>query len=224
MSQPPDDLLDIFWVEAAEYLAALNQILLQLEVAAPGDDQRDQLREVSRIAHSLKGAARAVGQTAIETLAHQMEEVFDLTLAGALTLSPAVCDALYDSLDMIQLFASDEGADDATVAAVLGQLTALTQLEAEGHPRAAEADGKGTAATVKAGTPDERADRRGPQLIEPDLPPSPGDRPAAPVRAAKSPSIKDTLSLSPAGPRATADTVRVSLSKLDQLMGQARTC
>jgi len=105
VTTPPDDLLSIFWVEAADYLEALNRLLLQLEVAAPGDDAIPRLREVTRIAHSLKGAARAVGQTAIETLAHHMEDLFDLALAGRLTLNPGVCDALYDSLDVIQLIA-----------------------------------------------------------------------------------------------------------------------
>jgi len=177
VTTPPDDLLSIFWVEAADYLEALNRLLLQLEVAAPGDDAIPRLREVTRIAHSLKGAARAVGQTAIETLAHHMEDLFDLALAGRLTLNPGVCDALYDSLDVIQLIA-----DGAPVSPEV--------VEEAVHGLQSVASGDGSAAGD--GQP-------GGTAVE--LSAMPGDSPAAAVHA-------------------TGDTVRVSLGKLDQLMGQ----
>ncbi len=50
MTNPPEDLLNIFWVEATEYLEALNAILLQLEVAGPEENHTAELREISRIA------------------------------------------------------------------------------------------------------------------------------------------------------------------------------
>lgn len=125
MTKPPDDLLAIFWVEAAEYLEALNRILLTLEVADEQTDSTGDLREVARIAHSLKGAARAVGQHQIETLAHSMEDVFDSTLDGKLSLTPAVCDALYDSLDLIQVISGSGDLDDDMVAGAVDNMRAL---------------------------------------------------------------------------------------------------
>lgn len=169
MTTPSDDLLAIFWGEAADYLEALNRILLQLEVTAPGDDAASRLREVARIAHSLKGAARAVGQTAIEKLAHHMEDIFGLALAGQLALTPAVCDALYDGLDLIQLFAEGSAVSpDLVEQAVHGLQTAASKHAA--------------AETVEL-----------------------------------SAALPEVL---PAATYTTDDTVRVSLNKLDQLMGQ----
>ena len=177
MPQPPDDLLNIFWVEAAEYLETLNRMLMQLEVAPPEKDHAADVREVSRIAHSLKGAARAVGQSTIETLAHQMEELFDGVLAGALTLTPSVCDVLYDSLDIIQMIADGSPVTPEIIAQALQQMEAV------------------------AGSTDVTDAKR--QTLQIELPPLPAeDMPGG-------------------GPPTGGDTVRVSLAKIDRLMGQA---
>ncbi len=184
MTKPPDDLLAIFWVEANEYLESLNRLLLALEVADPAADASADLREVTRIAHSLKGAARAVGQTQIETLAHSMEDIFERAQAGRLALEPAVCDALYDGLDLMQLISSSGTLDEETVSGAVQGMRAL--LDGAGPGKAA----------------------------------SPAVKPAAPPV----PRAEDE----PPGARATAtltrvsaeDTVRVSLNKVDQLMGQ----
>ena len=47
----------------------------------------------------------------LEKLAHQMEDAFDLVVAGRMALTPPVCDALYDNLDVIQLVAGGDEAD-----------------------------------------------------------------------------------------------------------------
>ncbi|GAB4572169.1 MAG: hybrid sensor histidine kinase/response regulator [Anaerolineae bacterium] len=132
MTKPPDDLLKIFWVEASEYLESLNRLVLALEVATPEDDTTAELREVTRIAHSLKGAARTVGQTQIESLAHRMEDVFERALNQHLALSPTVCDALYDALDLIQMISSSGEVPAESLQATLDMLQAL--LEETGQP------------------------------------------------------------------------------------------
>lgn len=197
VSQVPDNILSIFWVEAAEYLESLNQILLLLEVAQPGDDQNANLREVSRIAHSLKGAARAVGQTTIESLSHQMETVFDAALAGQLALEPEVCDALYDSLDVIQGISSEREIDPEVVAQVLEQLTkfAAAQYDSSSNNRPASPA----------------------PVAEQEVPPHPTTRKTQTALIAPSP-IHTTDDLAPA--HHGEDTVRVRISKLDELMGQ----
>ncbi len=204
MTRPPDDLLNIFWVEANEYLDALNQILLQLEVASPEDDTTANLREVSRIAHSLKGAARAVGQESIERIAHKMEDLFDLTLDGALTLSPTICDALYDGLDVIQLYSGGGEPEPDTIEAVVQQLVALAGSGDTGSQDGNRSpkhlpEPKRQTVMIRSLAVDQGAH-------------SPSSPPEAP---------KAIPTLTTAVMRATEDTVRVSLSKLEQLMGQA---
>src|SRR2546427_2118971 len=69
-------LLVMFAVEAREHLEAMNRHLLALE-QGPRREGRERLRaELSREAHSLKGAARAVNRTDVESLAHALEDLF----------------------------------------------------------------------------------------------------------------------------------------------------
>ncbi len=120
MSHPADsDLLGIFRDEVGEYLATLNSALLQLETTAA---DAEAMRELNRVAHSMKGAARAVGLKVVETIAHYMEDVFDAALNGHLSLSPDVCDLLYDGLDLIQSAVDGAASDEDALAPVLARL------------------------------------------------------------------------------------------------------
>ena len=61
-------LLETFEIEAAEHVQALSSGLVELE-NAPAAERRTQVVEaVFRSAHSLKGAARAVGLAEIESV------------------------------------------------------------------------------------------------------------------------------------------------------------
>ncbi len=107
----PDDLselLAIYAEEAAEHLATLNQALLALETSRDPADQRAKIEALGRAAHSLKGASRAVGMTAVEIISHHMESVFDTIERGGLTLSPSTADILYDAFDSLEAILSGE--------------------------------------------------------------------------------------------------------------------
>ncbi len=69
------ELRDLFKIECAEHLQRLSDGLLRLE-KNPTDLAT--LEEVFREAHSLKGAARMVGVSDIETLAHQFEDILGM--------------------------------------------------------------------------------------------------------------------------------------------------
>jgi two-component system chemotaxis sensor kinase CheA len=118
------DLLSIFWTEAGDYLQRLNYGLLQLETGQI-EALDDALCEMNRLAHSLKGAARAVGINVIETLAHYMEEVFHAALHTHFRLSPEVCDLLYDGLDLIQNVINGEENPTDILAEVLTRMEQL---------------------------------------------------------------------------------------------------
>jgi two-component system chemotaxis sensor kinase CheA len=128
-------LLQIFWEEAREHLQTLNDALLQVEMTSPADKDKIHalVKEMNRVAHSLKGAARAVGISRIETIGHYMEEVFAEALHGALTLSPEVCDVLYDGLDVVQGIADEQEPDEESLA---NTLMRLEQLVAQSLPNA----------------------------------------------------------------------------------------
>src|SRR5258708_35842092 len=65
-----------FKVEADEHLQAIAAGLLGLEKTPAPDAQRKIVETVFRAAHSLKGAARAVDFTEIESLCELLEDVF----------------------------------------------------------------------------------------------------------------------------------------------------
>ena len=94
------ELLQTFAVEAAEHLQTLNQSLLQLERVSDAQRGQELLQEAFRAAHSLKGSARTVGIKDIEGLAAAIESILQSARDEKLTLDPAICDVLYDTLDI----------------------------------------------------------------------------------------------------------------------------
>ena len=93
------ELRDLFKVECSEHLQVLENGLLRLE-KEPGD--KATLEEVFREAHSLKGAARMVGVTDVETIGHKFEDILGSAKSGKTVLTSDVIDRLYKGLDSIR--------------------------------------------------------------------------------------------------------------------------
>jgi two-component system chemotaxis sensor kinase CheA len=148
-------------------LQKLNETLLQLERQPDDAVRQPLLQEIFRSAHSLKGAARAVSLTDIETLAHVMETVLQQSRDAQLELTPVVCDALYDALDAIQQML---GGEAVSIEPISARLIALTKGE-----------------TVPPSPPPPKEEKT---VVEHSLVPS-------------------------------EETIRVAVSKLDDLMAQA---
>src|ERR1700753_4122725 len=66
-------LMGLFLVELEDHERTLERDLLALERETGEDTRRELLENVFRAAHSLKGAARAVHATTIETICHRLE-------------------------------------------------------------------------------------------------------------------------------------------------------
>ena len=64
-----EEYRDLFLAEANEYLQNLNRCLLEMEKKP----QKEQLTEMFRAAHSLKGMAGTMGYDLISGLTHEME-------------------------------------------------------------------------------------------------------------------------------------------------------
>ncbi len=88
-------LLATFKVEAREHIEAMSTGLVELEKASAPERQKEIIETVFREAHSLKGAARAVNLTKVETVCQSLESVFSKLTSGALTLSPELFDSLH---------------------------------------------------------------------------------------------------------------------------------
>ncbi len=90
-----------FKVEAAEHLQAIAAGLLELEQTPASEARRKIVETVFRAAHSLKGAARAVDFTEIESLCQSLEDVFAAWKRQESAPSPTTFDTLHRTLDAI---------------------------------------------------------------------------------------------------------------------------
>lgn len=195
-----------FKVEAGEHLHAMSSGLLALETIPAEAGQAEPIEVIFRHAHSLKGAARAVNLTEVESICQSLESFFAAWKRRDLNPSPEQFDTLHRALDLIGRAIP---AADGNVAAVeKARFVALTrELDhlAAGGP-AGEVQPAGPAPPPPSAPPASR----------PDPVPPPAPRAARPEPA-----------VAPAGPAANADkaalapTVRMSTAKLDQLLLEA---
>jgi two-component system chemotaxis sensor kinase CheA len=88
-----------FKVEAAEHLHEIGAGLLALEKVPAPTEQLPIVETVFRAAHSLKGAARAVNFTEIESLCQSIEELFGAWKRRESLPTPATLDAAHRMLD-----------------------------------------------------------------------------------------------------------------------------
>ena len=105
--------LDIFIDETREHLQNLNTQILALEQDA---ENMDTVNEIFRAAHSLKGMAGTMGYKRMQTLTHDMENVFSEVRNGAIKVNADMIDILFQCLDALEeyLAAIQENADEGT--------------------------------------------------------------------------------------------------------------
>ncbi|HUM71940.1 MAG TPA: Hpt domain-containing protein, partial [Chloroflexota bacterium] len=131
-------LIATFQTEQREHLQTMMQGLLALEREPDSPQRQATLDEIFREAHSLKGSARAVGLTAVESLGHALEELLSLTKDGRLPFTPDLFDMLYQSLDAVELLVaqaeSGNTAIPATVLALLARLETAVQQPTTPQP------------------------------------------------------------------------------------------
>ncbi|MGI6318128.1 MAG: chemotaxis protein CheW [Dethiobacteria bacterium] len=94
-----EEYRDLFLAEANEYLQNLNRCLLEMEK----EPQGEQLTEMFRAAHSLKGMAGTMGYDLISGLTHEMESLLDQLRSGEATVEKEFTDLLFDAVDLVQL-------------------------------------------------------------------------------------------------------------------------
>ena len=105
--------LEIFIDETKEHLQSLNTQILTLE-QEPED--MDTINEIFRAAHSLKGMAGTMGYKRMQTLTHDMENVFSEVRNGVIKVNASVIDVLFQCLDALDEYLTNiqESADEGT--------------------------------------------------------------------------------------------------------------
>ncbi len=199
-------LLETFRVETKEHLTAISACLIDLEKTGEVEKRSALIEAVSRETHSLKGAARAVNMTGIESLCHALENVFAAFKRRTDTPPPALFDLLHQAVDTIdKLLPLLETGRDATANAAVRELVSRLEKGASGFPspdndkREAGPEAKGHGFVGEGAT----------QVYT-------GEQNVAPGQKAD-----DEGGTAARLQGAAADTVRISTGKLDALFTQA---
>jgi two-component system chemotaxis sensor kinase CheA len=192
-------LINSFKVEQKEHLQKISQGLLILEEDPAPELQQTVLSEIFREAHSLKGAARAVGLPVIEGLGHAMEELLLQLRDGHRHLSPDLFDLLYQALDGVELVMEGLETNQSAPAKVVNL---LARLETETEAPVLDSPPSRLAETGEP-VPEPVQQPRG-RLITTSLKRSTGE------------TRQDSSQLAVSGD----ETIRVSVKKLDALITQ----
>jgi two-component system chemotaxis sensor kinase CheA len=200
------ELRATFAMEAQEHLQTLATGLVELETEPGPARQQALIETVFRGVHSLKGAARAVEDRAVEALCQSMESVLSALKHQRLEFQRALADLLHDALDALaELLGEVAGSAPSTS---LVALCARLDGAALGEPLQQDAAPVATGSAQRQSPPS-------PQIAvsEQSIP-----QPQQPIpQQAPIPPLPPLVDEQPA----PTDTVRIAASKLDSLLRQA---
>ncbi|WP_025322180.1 hybrid sensor histidine kinase/response regulator [Deferrisoma camini] len=150
-----DETLQMYVEESLDHLEDIESDLLAIEQAGAGADE-ELVNKVFRAAHSIKGGAGFLGLTAINQLAHKLENVLGLFRSKELVPNPDVINLLLQGFDRLRDLLQDvDGGRDADVSELVVALEGLTtaNVPEERKPTVSERvqvvlDGRGPVFTV----------------------------------------------------------------------------
>ena len=102
-------LLATFKVEAAEHIAAISSGLIEIEKSTSHERQAEIIETVFRESHSMKGAARAVNLSVIESVCQSFESVLSALKRKDLSPSRELLDLLHGSVNLLEELLSSIG-------------------------------------------------------------------------------------------------------------------
>lgn len=209
----PAEILEFFVPEAEEHLQIVTSCLLALET----DKSPEQIHQLFRSMHTVKGSAAQVGLHRISHVAHAAEELIGRMRDGELEPSAGIIDVCLESVDVLKKFLyrtwTDESEVQHGVSALLARINRITQgapapvAQTESVSEEAQEQSP-TAAPVEL-SPEEEAllaeYARAREIASGDAAPA-----ASPVETASAPSE---------GPvRLQPKSVRVSMERLERMM------
>ncbi|MCK6390989.1 MAG: Hpt domain-containing protein, partial [Azonexus sp.] len=98
MSIDMSQFYQVFFEESAEHLAAMESLLLDLDVDNP---DMEQLNAIFRAAHSIKGSAGTFGFTDLAETTHILENLLDRIRKEELVLRSDMVDAFLEAGDVL---------------------------------------------------------------------------------------------------------------------------
>lgn len=95
-------LRSTFSIEAHEHMRSISLSLIELETVEESQKRKAIIETIYREFHSLKGAARAVDISEIETICHMLESIFADIKKEILVVSIEMFDIFNRALDVIE--------------------------------------------------------------------------------------------------------------------------
>ena len=150
--------LDLFVAEAREHIGAAAELAATVDETPDG---RDQLRELFRHVHSVKGMAASMGFGAMTGLAHDAESLMDELRQGRMTprrhTRNVLCDALSCLERMVDRAEARQDVDDADRAPLQERLREALQSVDAASAAGARADTGGSSAPAGVATSEQPA-------------------------------------------------------------------
>ncbi|MDP3539361.1 MAG: chemotaxis protein CheW [Azonexus sp.] len=119
----------VFFEESAEHLAAMEALLLDLDIENPDSEQ---LNAIFRAAHSIKGSAGTFGFTDLSATTHILENLLDRIRKQELGLRADMVDAFLEAGDVLrEMLEAHQGRGKVDQEVVDAICTRLRQLSAD---------------------------------------------------------------------------------------------
>ncbi len=149
MSQK-DEFIIMFKAEAEEYVTKLEKGLVDLE-KNPGNTEL--VKELNRVAHTLKGAARVFAFKDIQDVTHRIETIFEKVHNKQLTFTPLIADKIFKGMDLVKSIVNNIGKGGIVAVDVPGVCQGLDECLPAGNVLPAKAAPPAPAAPVAAAEP-----------------------------------------------------------------------
>ena len=147
---------ELFLAEAQEYLQTLNGCLLSLE---QNPEDQDNLAEMFRVMHSLKGMAGTMGYEQITEVSHSLENFLDLLKSGDLASTSDKVEMLFDGVDLLQkLVVNPENPSEEDKVAASGL---LERIKAHKEGKIEPGQPVGIGGETSSGAPESQAGEAG---------------------------------------------------------------
>ena len=139
----------VFFDESAEHLAAMEGLLLDLDVENPDSEQ---LNAIFRAAHSIKGSAGTFGFTDLAETTHILENLLDRIRKQELGLRAEMVDAFLQCGDLLrEMLEAHQGRGEVDAAAVEAICARLRELSSDRPAAPSEAQASVAAPAPLAG-------------------------------------------------------------------------
>jgi len=145
-------LLTTFRLEAREHIDALYAGIAEMESQQEASRVAALVEQVFREAHSLKGAARSVNQSVIESICQTLESTFSAMKRGELATSPALFDSLQQTLNQLSASLNEVNAAAPSPAAEPQAAPPETDFARTPSPKPAGSERAGPGSTVRIAT------------------------------------------------------------------------